>query len=155
LFTSIRPSATLEDRLIQSLRTSRARRFGLPLQILSAAAAVLLVGTIGAVTIYLMEENSVLPMSQAEPSLKPRRPTGYRESEMLDRHVSSAQELAEATRKEALRHLENEDIGNNPDVPTNYNVPRAEDISVPGPVAPGEAAGDRAKSQKYETSGIG
>jgi hypothetical protein len=31
-------------------------------------------------------------------------------------------------------NLENTDIGNNPDLPTNYNVPRIEDISLPGAI---------------------
>ncbi len=38
-------------------------------------------------------------------------------------------------------NLENTDIGNNPDLPTNYNLPRIEDISVPGPVNLNEQVG--------------
>jgi hypothetical protein len=39
------------------------------------------------------------------------------------------------------KNLENEDIGNDPDLPTNYNIDRIEDVSVPGPVNPNEAVG--------------
>lgn len=38
-------------------------------------------------------------------------------------------------------NLENDEIGNDPDLPTNYNVPRIEDVSVPGAVNPNEAVG--------------
>src|SRR5262249_20259899 len=38
-------------------------------------------------------------------------------------------------------NLENTDIGNNPDLPTNYDLPRIEDISVPGPVNASEQVG--------------
>jgi hypothetical protein len=38
-------------------------------------------------------------------------------------------------------NLENPDIGNDPDLRTNYDMPRIEDISVPGPVNPSEEVG--------------
>jgi hypothetical protein len=38
-------------------------------------------------------------------------------------------------------NLENDEIGTDPDLPTNYNVPRIEDVSVPGAVNPNEAVG--------------
>jgi hypothetical protein len=38
-------------------------------------------------------------------------------------------------------NLENDEIGNDPDLPTNYNIDRIEEISVPGPVNPLEAVG--------------
>jgi hypothetical protein len=38
-------------------------------------------------------------------------------------------------------NLENPDIGLNPDLPTNYNMTRIEDVSVPGPVNPSEQVG--------------
>jgi hypothetical protein len=38
-------------------------------------------------------------------------------------------------------NLENTDIGNNPDLPTNYDIPRIEDVSVPGPVNANEKVG--------------
>src|SRR6266852_3850219 len=38
-------------------------------------------------------------------------------------------------------NLENDEIGNDPDLPTNYNVARIEDVSVPGAVNPNEAIG--------------
>src|SRR6516165_9296093 len=38
-------------------------------------------------------------------------------------------------------NLENDDIGNDPDLPTNYNVDRIEEVSVPGPINPNEAVG--------------
>jgi hypothetical protein len=38
-------------------------------------------------------------------------------------------------------NLENDEIGMDPDLPTNYNVPRIEDVSVPGAVNPNEAVG--------------
>jgi hypothetical protein len=38
-------------------------------------------------------------------------------------------------------NLENTDIGLNPDLPTNYNIPRIEDVSVPGPVNANEKVG--------------
>lgn len=40
-------------------------------------------------------------------------------------------------------NLENDDIGDDPDHPTNYNVNRIEDLSVPGPVNPNESIGMR------------
>src|SRR5262249_24729495 len=39
------------------------------------------------------------------------------------------------------KNLENDEIGNGPDLPTNYNVDRIEDVDVPGPVNPNEAPG--------------
>lgn len=39
------------------------------------------------------------------------------------------------------KNLENDEIGNDPDLPTNYNVDRIEEHSVPGPVNPNESAG--------------
>src|SRR5271154_1209409 len=39
------------------------------------------------------------------------------------------------------KNLENDEIGNDPDLPTNYNVDRIEEVSVPGPVNPNEAVG--------------
>ncbi len=39
------------------------------------------------------------------------------------------------------KNLTNEDLGNDPDLPTNYNVDRIADVSVPGPVNPTEAIG--------------
>jgi hypothetical protein len=38
-------------------------------------------------------------------------------------------------------NLEEPDVGLDPDLPTNYNIPRIEEISVPGPVNASEAAG--------------
>src|SRR5262249_23463374 len=38
-------------------------------------------------------------------------------------------------------NLENDEIGNDPDLPTNYNVDRIEEVSVPGPINPNEAVG--------------
>jgi hypothetical protein len=38
-------------------------------------------------------------------------------------------------------NLENDEIGNDPELPTNYNVSRIEDVSVPGAVNPNEAVG--------------
>jgi hypothetical protein len=38
-------------------------------------------------------------------------------------------------------NLENEEIGNDPDLPTNYNVDRIEEVSVPGPINANEAVG--------------
>ncbi|HEV3203784.1 MAG TPA: prenyltransferase/squalene oxidase repeat-containing protein [Gemmataceae bacterium] len=38
-------------------------------------------------------------------------------------------------------NLENADIGNDPDLPTNYDMPRIEEISVPGPANPSEEVG--------------
>ncbi len=38
-------------------------------------------------------------------------------------------------------NLENDEVGMDPDLPTNYNVSRIEDVSVPGPVNPNEAVG--------------
>jgi hypothetical protein len=38
-------------------------------------------------------------------------------------------------------NLENDEIGMDPDLLTNYNVDRLEDVSVPGPVNPNEAVG--------------
>jgi hypothetical protein len=38
-----------------------------------------------------------------------------------------------------LVNLINDDIGFDPDIPTNYNVDRIEDIDIPGPVMPNEA----------------
>ena len=37
------------------------------------------------------------------------------------------------------RNLVNDDISNDPDLPTNYNIDRIEDVDVPGPVLPEEA----------------
>jgi hypothetical protein len=42
-------------------------------------------------------------------------------------------------KKEA--NLTNEELGDDPEVPTNYNNPRIEDVSVPGPNNPTEAVG--------------
>jgi hypothetical protein len=39
------------------------------------------------------------------------------------------------------KNLENEDLGNDPEILTNYNNPRIETVSVPGPVNPNEAVG--------------
>ncbi len=39
------------------------------------------------------------------------------------------------------KNLTNEEIGNDPDLPTNYNVDRIADVSVPGPVNPNENVG--------------
>src|SRR5262245_57367489 len=39
------------------------------------------------------------------------------------------------------KNLVNDDIGNDPDQPTNYNVDRIEEISVPGVVIPNAAIG--------------
>src|SRR5712691_1621900 len=52
LFMEARPSATLEDRMIQSLRTRPARN-GLFLRIAMSAAAVLLFGVVGAGASYM------------------------------------------------------------------------------------------------------
>ena len=38
-------------------------------------------------------------------------------------------------------NLTNDDIGNDPDLPTNYNIERLDDVSVPGPLMPNEAVG--------------
>jgi len=38
-------------------------------------------------------------------------------------------------------NLENDDVGNDPDVPTNFNLTRIEEVSVSGPVNPNEAVG--------------
>ena len=39
------------------------------------------------------------------------------------------------------KNLTNDEIGNDPDLPTNYNVDRIAEVSVPGPVSPNEAVG--------------
>jgi hypothetical protein len=39
------------------------------------------------------------------------------------------------------KNLVNDEIGNDPDLPTNYNIDRIEEVSVPGPVMPNEAVG--------------
>jgi hypothetical protein len=39
------------------------------------------------------------------------------------------------------KNLTNDEIGNDPELPTNYNVDRVADISVPGPVNPNENVG--------------
>ncbi len=39
------------------------------------------------------------------------------------------------------KNLVNEDIGNDPDLPTNYNIDRIEEVSVPGPVVPDQTVG--------------
>jgi hypothetical protein len=38
-------------------------------------------------------------------------------------------------------NLENDEIGNDPDLPTNYNIDRIEEMSVPGPLNPNEQVG--------------
>lgn len=43
--------------------------------------------------------------------------------------------------EEKQYNLENPDIGNDPDLRTNYNMDRIEEISVPGPVNPSEEVG--------------
>ncbi len=40
-----------------------------------------------------------------------------------------------------LPNLEETDVGNDPDTPTQFDTPRMEDISVPGPANPSEAVG--------------
>jgi hypothetical protein len=47
----------------------------------------------------------------------------------------------EAAEDPTKANLENPDIGLNPDLPTNYNMTRIEEISVPGPVNPSEQVG--------------
>ena len=49
-------------------------------------------------------------------------------------------------------NLENDEVGMDPDLPTNYNVSRIEDVSVPGPVNPNESVGlDRAPVGPLQT----
>jgi len=48
-------------------------------------------------------------------------------------------EVEDDTSRDA--NLENDEIGNDPDLPTNYNVDRIEEVSVPGPINPNEAVG--------------
>ncbi|MCS6852208.1 MAG: terpene cyclase/mutase family protein [Gemmataceae bacterium] len=58
-------------------------------------------------------------------------------------NLETEQQVVETKVEEAPQdaNLENEDIGIDPDLPTNYNVPRLEDVSVPGEVNPDEKVG--------------
>jgi hypothetical protein len=58
---------------------------------------------------------------------------------MLEQAVVETRVDDEEAQKEY--NLENSDIGNNPDRPTNFDAPRIEDISVPGPVNLSEQIG--------------
>ncbi len=57
--------------------------------------------------------------------------------------VSMEQQIIETAVESETKppNLENDEIGMNPDLLTNYNIDRQEDISVPGPVNPNEAVG--------------
>jgi hypothetical protein len=62
LFATARPSATLEDRVVQSIRnTSARRRWRRPHWILTAAAAAILLGCVGALADLAIRENFPLP----------------------------------------------------------------------------------------------
>jgi hypothetical protein len=54
------------------------------------------------------------------------------ENTVLDTKVEEPQKPA---------NLDNEEVGLDPDLPTNYDMPRIEQVSVPGPVNPSEAVG--------------
>src|SRR5262245_14303668 len=56
---------------------------------------------------------------------------------------AEAQELqAKVEEDEKQQNFENPDVGNDVDLPTNYNVNRIEDVSVPGTVKPDEPVGN-------------
>src|SRR5262249_45443537 len=44
--------------------------------------------------------------------------------------------------EEAQKNFENPDIGLDPNLPTNYNIERIEDVSVPGPLRPEDPIGN-------------
>ena len=44
--------------------------------------------------------------------------------------------------EEKAQNFENPDVGLDPNLPTNYNIDRIEDVSVPGNVKPDEAVGN-------------
>ncbi len=60
--------------------------------------------------------------------------------------VAVAQETSEikttVAEEEKNFNPENPDIGHDPDLPTNFNIDRIEDISVAGPLKPDEAVGN-------------
>jgi hypothetical protein len=56
LFTTARPSAALEDRMIQSLRKKSSRRLWRPHWIVTTAAAVILLGCVGAFADYTLRK---------------------------------------------------------------------------------------------------
>jgi hypothetical protein len=67
-------------------------------------------------------------------------------------HVQSSNAEATATETAVIEtkvddtppnppNLENDELGNDPDVPTNYNVERIEPVSVPGPVSAADPVG--------------
>src|SRR5439155_10030506 len=56
---------------------------------------------------------------------------------------NETQELtAKVEEEEKNFNPENGDIGLDPNLPTNYDIPRIEDVSVPGPLKPDEAVGN-------------
>lgn len=56
---------------------------------------------------------------------------------------SEAQELQSVvSEEEKQENFENTDIGLDPNLPTNYNIPRIEDISVAGPLKPDDPVGN-------------
>src|SRR5439155_25915563 len=49
--------------------------------------------------------------------------------------------------EEQQKNFENPDIGLDPNLPTNYNIDRIEDVSVPGPLKPEEKVGNNGENE--------
>lgn len=170
LFTGVRPTPDLEDRAIRRLRLQGTLRSSSPLRsktmrFLLAAAAVLLLGVLGAGMSVVAEQGGLLFATGGKPrdpalirdfsgSMEHlRRDLGAEALEgvrMLDgvkeaekeahSGIKPAWALAAESRQRHLymlrvggeTNLTNEEVGNDPDKPSNYNVDRLEDVSVPG-----------------------
>jgi hypothetical protein len=68
------------------------------------------------------------------PQLGSGRAEAGSETAVIESSVSDEQSMLD-------KNLTNDEIGNDPDLPTNYNVDRIEEVSVPGPINPNERVG--------------
>ncbi|MBV9123106.1 MAG: DUF4349 domain-containing protein [Planctomycetes bacterium] len=145
LFAAARPGPALEDRLIAQLRSAPGRRrFGLPLRIAAGAAAVLLVGALGAGAsaviaggelpfpgtagkFFLAEKLEGVFQGESKPSRVYSQALDA-ESPPMD---NNADQLAEAARQKILGSLQKEEPGE-----TNYALDREKSSLTPDSPTP-------------------
>lgn len=144
LFAEARPAPGLEDRAIQRLRQEgRPPRFSLPFaaRALVGLAAVLLLMLVGAGMTVLIDQDALpLPREWATMDLRPG-PVSAGMSRGERRTKTPDQLVAELHGGRVIfadspddRNLENDGRSISPDTPSNHDVGRVEETTVPGPV---------------------
>jgi hypothetical protein len=106
LFTETRPNATLEDRMIHTLRNRLSQSFRLPLPawVAIAAAALVLIGFTGAVASQILVNGGLATTYHAEAP-----PTGSMATELMGYESrKSVEEMAVSSRSSILSHLDRE-----------------------------------------------